>query len=299
MTRISIFNKLRQTVDWFYSQLGLNKFEKTKGRKLAIPIKDIIALALFKQRQTIKTIKSLFEIFRPHCSYKTLVVNLIRFAQLALIILLALLKINHKKASLVKHTDSTEIPVCLPKNAKHHKTMSFFSNWARTGKGWFYGLKLHLTTDLNRRLLSIKFTSANVHDTQVFMDLNKNLDGIFVADAGYCSEKLNQDFYQEGKRILFSKPKKNMKKLITDFQYELYNTRILIEFSIRNLKMFYGLITSLPKSTNGYFANYVCTSKQHIGHFCESRCDKICYFIVLLVYVIISAQSIGESIGKL
>jgi len=257
MTSIKIFNQLRQTVNWFYSQLRLAKFEKTKGRKLAISIKDTITLALFKQRQTIKTVKSLFEIFRPKCSYKTLVVNLIRFSNLALIILLALLKINQRKASLVKHTDSTDMPVCSSKNAKHHRTMKFFSSFAKTGKGWFYGLKLHLTTDLKRRLLSFKFTSASVHDTQVFMSLNKDLEGIFVADAGYCSEKLTKEFYREGRRILFAKPKKNMKKLITFFQYELYNTRVTIEFSIRNLKMFHGLCASLPKSANGYFANYI------------------------------------------
>lgn len=257
MTSIKIFNQLRQTVKWFYSQLKLNKFEKTKGRKLAVPISDTITLALFKHKQGIGTKKSLFEIFKPKCSYKTLVVNLNRFAKLALIVLFALLKVNHKQASLVKHTDSTDVPVCLAKNARRHKTMSFFSSWGKTGKGWFYGLKLHLTTDFNRKLLNFKFTSGNVHDSQVFMSLNKKLEGVFVADAGYCSEKLQREFYQEGQRILFAKPKKNMKKLITAFQYELYNTRILIEVSIRNLKMFHGLITSLPRSENGYFANYI------------------------------------------
>lgn len=242
---------------WFYSQLKLNKFENKKGRKLAIKLPDILTLALFKQHQSIGTKKSLFNIFKPKCSYKTLVVNLNRFTKLALIILLALLQINHKQASLVKHTDSTDVPVCLAKNASRHKTMEFFSNWGKTGKGWFYGLKLHLTTDLKRRLLSFRFSSGNVHDSQVFLDLNKNLQGVFVADAGYCSDKLAKEFYQEGQRILFAKPKKNMKRVINGFQFHLYNTRMLIEINFRNLKMFHGLITSLPRSANGYFANYV------------------------------------------
>ena len=69
---------------------------------------------------------------------------------------------------------------------------------------------------MNRKLLNFKFSSANnIQDSQVFMSLNKNLEGIFVAGAGYCSEQLNQEFYQEGKRILFAKPKKNMRKPIT------------------------------------------------------------------------------------
>jgi len=48
-----------------------------------------------------------------------------------------------------------------------------------------------------------------------------------------------------------------MKKVITFFQKKLYDTRMIIELQFRNLKMFYGLITSLPRSINGYFANYI------------------------------------------
>lgn len=257
MTSIKIFNQLRQTVKWFYSQLQLSKFEKSKGRKLAVSIQDTISLALFKHQQDIGTKKSLFNIFALKCSYKTLVVNLNRFSLFALIILKALLQINHKQASSVKYTDSTDVPVCLPKNGRKNKTMSFFSAWGKTGKGWFYGLKLHLTTDFERRLLSFKFTPGNVHDSKVFFDLNKNLNGVFVADAGYCSEKLAKEFYQEEQRILFAKPKKNMKRMITSWQYHLYNSRMLIEINFRNLKLFHGLVTSLPRSANGYFANYV------------------------------------------
>lgn len=67
--------------------------------------------------------------------------------------------------------------------------MSFVSNWAKTGKGWFYGLKLYITSDLKRKILAIKFTSSNVCDSKVFMESNKDIKGIFVADGGYVSKK--------------------------------------------------------------------------------------------------------------
>ncbi len=255
-TSIQLYNKLKQKVGFCYSQLKLNKFEKIKGRKLAIKIIDIISLGLFKQQNGIPTKKALYKIFQPKCSYKTLVVSLNRFVQLVLLILTALLKINHKQASVVKHTDSTDLPVCLNKNAKRHKTMSFVANWAKTGKGWFYGLKLHITSDLKRKILAVKFTSANACDSKVFMELNKDLTGIFVADGGYVSKNLQQEFYRENERILFVAPRKNMKKIITGFQFHLYNTRMLIELNFRNLKMFHNLITSLPRSLDGYLANY-------------------------------------------
>jgi hypothetical protein len=132
-----------------------------------------------------------------------------------------------------------------------------FASWGHSGKGFYYGLKLHLTADLKRDILSFSLTSANGSDRSQFMKLNKDLEGIFVADAGYTSEKLEKEFYRENNRILFAKPKKNMKKLMTELQSKLYDTRMLIELNFRNLKMFFGLETSLPRSIDGYLGNYI------------------------------------------
>ena len=87
--------------------------------------------------------------------------------------------------------------------------------------------------------------------------MSDELTGIFVADAGYISKKLAQEFYQENKRILLAKPRANMKKIITAFEEKLYSTRMLIEINFRQLKLFYGLVTSLPRSVKGYLANYI------------------------------------------
>lgn len=256
-TVIQLYENLKQKVQFLYTQLQLDRHEKTKGRKLAVSIIDIITLSLFKQKNHIATKKSVYEIFNVSCSYKTLVVNMNRFARLAMILLTLLLNLNRASAHPVKHTDSTDIPVCTNRKAQHHKTMQGLASWKKTGKGSFYGLKLHITTDLKRRMLAIRFTGGNVDDRKIFMKLNKGLFGIFVADAGYISEKLQKEFFIEHKRILFAKPRKNMNKLITAFQYHLYNTRMLIELNFRNLKMFYGLITSMPRSVSGYLANYI------------------------------------------
>ena len=256
---LEVYNELKQKVIFFYKKLKFSKYEKTKGRKLAIPIVDTITLALYKQPSTRKTKKSLWSDLKNHlkCSYKTLVVNLNRCVMLALVILLKIRNHNREKAHFIKHTDSTDIPVCLNKNAKNHKTMYGLASWGHSGKGFYYGLKLHLTTDLKRNILSFAITSANDSDRSQFLKLNKDLEGIFIADAGYTSEKLEKEFYRERKRILFAKPRANMKKLMTNFQSKLYDTRMLIELNFRNLKMFFGLETSLPRSIDGYLGNYI------------------------------------------
>ena len=221
-TVIQVYNHLKQKVLFLYQRLNLKIHEPATGRPPAIPIPETIALALFKQTYEIETKKSLYEIFQPDCSYKTLVVNMNRFARLALIVLAFLLNLNRRNAHPLKHTDSTDVPVCTNRKAKRHRTMQGVSAWSKTGKGWFYGLKLHITTDFRRRMLAIRFTGGNVDDRRVFLKLNQELYGVFVADAGYVSEDLARSFHQEHRRVLLAKPYRTMKKLMTSFQHLLY-----------------------------------------------------------------------------
>lgn len=255
-TSIQLYSNILSKVKFFSKQLQL-KLNKSTGRPLAIEAEETIALALFKQNTGIPTKKKIFEIFEPKESYKTLCVEMNRFALQALLILNAILKWNRKNAHPIKHTDSTDVPVCLNKNATHHKTMVAFASWGHSGKGLYYGLKMNITTDLKRNLLAVKFGSGGSDDRKTFKKMNKDINGIFVADAGYISKNLEKEFYIEHKRILFVKPRANMKKIITSFQYHLYNTRMLIELNFRNLKMFHAFITSVPRSIDGYFANYI------------------------------------------
>jgi hypothetical protein len=257
-TSIQLFNDIVTKVHFFFKKHTLKIKPKDTGRPLAINPIDIIALSLFKQGSGIPTKKRIWKIFnlKKICSYKTLAVNMNRFALYALLILQTILKGNQKNAHIVKHTDSTDIPVCLVKNGKYHKTMKGLASWGHGGKGWFYGLKMSITTDLKRNLLGVRFASGNSSDREIFKDLNKDIMGIFVADAGYISKDLEREFYIENRRMLFAKPRANMKKLITGFQKALYDTRMLIELNFRNLKMFYNLETSLPRSIDGYFGNY-------------------------------------------
>lgn len=255
-TQIRIYSNMVAKVAFFIKQLHL-KISKSTGRPLTISPEETIAMSLFKQSENIKTKKSIWKIFDLKCSYKTLVVNMNRLAIFALLVLQAILKWNQKNAHIVKHTDSTDLPVCLTKNGSHHKTMSAYATWAHGPKGWYYGLKMSITTDLKRNLLAVSLGTGNSNDRTTFKNMNKGMMGIFVADAGYTSKDLERDFYIEHKRILFAKPRANMKRIATEFQTRLYDTRMIIELNFRNLKVLHGLETSMPRSVDGYLGNYV------------------------------------------
>lgn len=255
---IPVYQAIKQKVALLSKTLRFDKFKNKLGRKLALSIEDAVSCAVFWKKQNVKTKKSVYEILElaRYCCYKTFVVAVNRRFKLALAALVFLLKLNRKSAHLVKHTDSTDIPVCLNKNARHHQTMKDYATWWNNGKGYYYGLKLHLSQDLNRLVLAVKFTTAKASDRETLLELNRDLNGLFIVDSGYVSEELQRRFYREGQRLLLTKPYKTMKKLATAFELWLYDTRMLVEINFRVLKEFLGLVTSLPKSATGYFANY-------------------------------------------
>lgn len=258
MKGLIVFQKLKETVTFLYTQLKLKTFEKATGRPRSLINQDVITLFLYKHTQGIPSKKQIYNDFKPTCTYKTFCESINRLLPVILRILLAIISLNGKNSHLIKYTDSTNIPVCLNKNAKYHKTMRGLATWGRGSKGFYYGLKLHVTTDFNGYLLAIRFTSANIDDRKPFMKLNKRLKGLFIADAGYISQKLASEFYIEGERMLMAKPKANMKKLATLLQHLLYNTRGRVEAIFNNTKKFRGLVSSLPRSIDGYLCNYIC-----------------------------------------
>lgn len=191
------------------------------------------------------------------CSYKTLVVSMNASAGLAQQILFLLMNVFRNVSHPIKYTDATDLPVCLRKNADTHKTMAGLVGFGHSAKGWYYGLKLTITRDHDGRLLGLRFSHPLMNDRDIFRSINKNLLGILVADAGYVSKTLETEMHIEQKRIVLIRPYKTMKRLATLWQLAIYKGRFAIEFDFRCLKLFHGLVTSMPRSVNGYLANYV------------------------------------------
>jgi hypothetical protein len=213
-----IYQNLKHIVTYICTQFKLTKHEKhTNGRPLALQDEDALTFALYQHRSTRATKKSVFDDFKQslQCSYQTFVRRVNMVGILALRILFILMRVGRKDAHLVKFTDATDLPVCLAKNAKRHKTMRGLAAWGHSGKGFYYGLKLTITRDDDGRLLNIQFSKGNGNDRNIFRKINKDIDGIIVADAGYCSKELERDMYQEGKRWCLIKPYKSMKRLAT------------------------------------------------------------------------------------
>lgn len=257
---LALFDKLKAVVTQLSNQFHLVRETPTlKGRPRKISELDALTLSLYQHTSTRATKKSVWEDFKEvfGCSYKTFVVWMNASALLCVRLLFLLMRVGRKYQHLVKYTDATDIPVCLRKNADDHQTMKDFAGFGRSTKGWFYGIKLTITRDHDGRLLAIQFHRTDDNDRDVFGRINQDIWGIIVADAGYVSKQLEQDMNVEGKRWILIRPYKSMKKIMTSWQEDLYRGRFQIEFDFRDLKLFHGLLTSLPRSITGYLANYL------------------------------------------
>ena len=230
--------QLKALVSLFLPYCNLKEFLKKTGRKLALPIIEILSLSLFWHLQGIVTKKSVYDLLslKSFCSYKTFVVNINRLAPIALQIIGLVIAHNRKLAHVIKFTDATDIPVCLLKNVDHHKTMKDLASMSKSSHGWYYGMKLHLTADFKGKVLALKITSADGSDRQTAKEMNKDLWGVIILDSGYVSTELQNEMNVEGKRWWLVKPYKTMKKLATVLENLLYGTRMMVETNFRNLK---------------------------------------------------------------
>jgi Transposase DDE domain len=256
-TSIKIYNTLRDVVAKVYHILNLKKYETPKGRKEIITNIDAISLALFKQAQGIATKKSLFEIIAPYCSYKTLVVSINRCLELLYKIINYFAVSNRFGSHIIKHVDSTDLPVCNLRKSRSHKTMKSLATYSKSSKGWFYGLKLHLSIDLEGRIVAVYFTTGIGSERETLKKMNVHVRGLFIADAGYVGEQLERDFYIEKERMLITCMRTNMKKIATFTDIELLKTRMRIEDHFGNLKQFHNLTSTISRSIRGYLTNYL------------------------------------------
>jgi hypothetical protein len=120
---ITVYENLKTIVARLCSTLHINEREHLKGRKPTLTNHEWITCAIFGRRQNVGSKKSLYELLEPSCSYNRFVANLKRIGVYLARISAALLCVASAQTHAVKFTDATDIPVCLQKNARKHRTM--------------------------------------------------------------------------------------------------------------------------------------------------------------------------------
>jgi hypothetical protein len=158
----------------------------------------------------------------------------------------------------IRIMDSTMLPVCRDCRANNHKVAKNIAAWGKNHQGWFYGFKLHASCNLNGRLTAIYFTPANESDSQQIPHLVSQQTKVAVGDGSYNASVMRRQMWQKyGCFILAPPHPKQDKKISTSWQIALLHMRPKIECVFDYLKQHLHLVTSFPRSINGYLLNYL------------------------------------------
>jgi hypothetical protein len=152
--------------------------------------------------------------------------------------------------------DSTAVSVCENPYISTHRVAKGYASRGKTSRGWFFGFKLHGVCTKAGELVDLFFTSGNVHDSQTVSETTKELEGLFVGDAGYLlKEEVFWELYNRHRHIM-SASRKNMKRVMTGEQKQLLRERSCIETVWDVLKERFQLVYHLGRGMTGLFRHY-------------------------------------------
>lgn len=160
----------------------------------------------------------------------------------------------------LRFIDSTMLPVCRIVRADRHKVARSIAAFGKNHQGWWYGFKLHAACDPQGRLSALRFTPANEHDAQQIPYLVNDATLVAVGDGGYTASVMRRKMWQKHGCFILSPPHPSQKKgVFANWQLTLLHARPKIECVFDYLKEHLLLVTSFPRSVNGYAVHYVRT----------------------------------------
>jgi predicted RNA-binding Zn-ribbon protein involved in translation (DUF1610 family) len=237
------------------------------GRKGQLNVSEILTLIVFRFDLGFKNWKDFYTFLTNYHSqdfhlpnYQNFIVMVNTHMSLATQILNLICQLNnHAQVVPISAIDSSDLPVCANKRIFHHKVCRKVAQRYKCSKGWFFGFKLHIVTDMVGNLLNLRITPANIDDRTMVISMMATVRClILLADAGYISPKVAIRLLVIGIWYLTC-VRKTMKRIITWWQRQLLKKRQIVETVFSVLKYRLGLTTSLPRSVKGHLAHYVHT----------------------------------------
>jgi transposase len=103
--------------------------------------------------------------------------------------------------------DSKPLPMCLAwRHGRVRLLREDGAHFGKTSKGWFFGFKLHLLTDLPGRIIGAVLTPGNWTDRDVAPALSEFVEGgVAIGDLGYRGEELAQRLAEETGLLLLTR----------------------------------------------------------------------------------------------
>ena len=157
----------------------------------------------------------------------------------------------------INFIDSTSIPICHPKRAKRNKVFKGLAAWGKSAICWYFGFKLHLIINDQGELLAFQISPGNLDDRVPVPSLTQKIFGKIFGDKGYISQKLWQELWSNGLKLI-TPLKKNMRnKLVSVEEKLMLRKRSLIETVNDQLKNISQLAHSRHRCVTNFMVNVI------------------------------------------
>ena len=234
------------------------------GRPVVLHTNEVVALLLFSSMVAPqRTLKGVYVWAQTHYYRKFRLPaysSWVRKCHQALPDMLLILDQLLVKDTDLRFMDSTMLEVCRLVRADRHKVAKVIADFGKNWQGWHYGFKLHAACNTKGQLAAVYFTPANESDSQQIPHLVNDATTIAVGDGGYIASVMQRKMWREHHAYILTPPHpKQTKQILAKWQLTLLRARPRIECVFDYLKEHLLLVTSFPRSVNGYAVHYVRT----------------------------------------
>lgn len=240
-----------------------NKAVKKGGRPPALRSSEVLTILIWDGlNEPHKTLKATYSwIARDYADcfprlprYQNFVAHCHRLLPTLVWLLQTLLRYDAQ----LRFADSTMLEVSRNHRVKHHKVAKGVAAWGKNWQGWHFGFKLHASIDQNNNLTGICFTPADVYDAQRMEELVKGQTNVLVGDSHYGASPMRKRLWKRHGIIVVAPPHyKQRKQVMSSLQFLLLHMRSKIEATFDYLKEHMHLVSSFPRSVEGYFVHYL------------------------------------------
>lgn len=158
----------------------------------------------------------------------------------------------------IQLVDSTKLPVCRNHRAGHYKVAAGLAGWGKNWQGFWFGFKLHAAVTPDGKLSNVTFTPADVYDGHVTPRLVRPETKVVVGDSHYGDKIARKKLWEQSSIIVVAPVHyKQRSQVMAAWQQKLLAERVKVECTFDYLKEHLNLVSSFPRSKNGYMLHYV------------------------------------------
>jgi len=199
--------------DYLKAHPNRAQWRRSNNHQPAFSDGEVITIALMQGYFGTPTLKRTYELVRanargafPHlCSDKQWLARLHQLTGLIGQMLEAARRVRERGAIFL--LDSKPLPMCLSlRHGRVRLLREAGAYFGKTSKGWFFGFKLHLLTDLSGHIIGAVLTPGNWTDREVAPALAEFVEGgVAIGDLGYRGEALAESLAAETGLLLLTR----------------------------------------------------------------------------------------------